>query len=279
MINYKIILTNFVALKMKIINLYLQVLLISTNFAFSQLQTDNFKPFKAGESLEYIVNYGIFNASYASLKLSEETINNSNVILASGYGKTIGLARLFFKVEDYYSSYFKEDKVQPVLFKRNIYEGGYTKNLEVEFDQNNNKAIVNNIKKQTTEVFETKNNVQDLISALYYLRKNFSEKETQIGEEFKINMFYDSKNRELPLKYKGREVIKSKFGKIECLKFMPTTNRSRIFKGEGSITIWLTNDKNRIPIRVQADLLVGSIKADLEKFSGVANPLQIIVEN
>ena len=64
------------------------------------------------------------------------------------------------------------------------------------------------------------------------MRKNFSEKETQIGEEFKINMFYDSKNRELPLKYQGREVIKSKFGKIECLKFMPTTNRSRIFKGE-----------------------------------------------
>ena len=96
MINYKIILTNFVALKMKIINLYLQVLLISTNFAFSQLHTKNIKPFKAGESLEYIVHYGIFNASYASLKLSEETINDSTVILASGYGKTIGLARLFF---------------------------------------------------------------------------------------------------------------------------------------------------------------------------------------
>ena len=92
-------------------------------------------------------------------------------------------------------------------------------------------------------------------------------------------MFYDSKNRELPLRYLGKDIINTKFGKIECLKFMPTTNRSRIFKGEGSITIWLTNDKNRIPIRVQADLLVGSIKADLEKFSGVANPLQIIVEN
>ena len=73
------------------------------------------------------------------------------------------------------------------------------------FDQNNNKAIVNNIKKQTTEVFETKNNVQDLISALYYLRKNFSEEETQIGEEFKINMFYDSKNREY------RHVIRRSF--------------------------------------------------------------------
>ena len=60
---------------------------------------------------------------------------------------------------------------------------------------------------------------------------------------------------------------------------MPTTNRSRIFKGEGSITIWLSNDKNRIPIRVQANLLVGTIKADLKKFTGIANPLEIVIEN
>jgi hypothetical protein len=59
---------------------------------------------------------------------------------------------------------------------------------------------------------------------------------------------------------------------------MPATNRSRIFKGEGSITMWLTNDKNKIPIRIQADLLVGSIKADLEKFSGIANSLEIIIK-
>ena len=59
---------------------------------------------------------------------------------------------------------------------------------------------------------------------------------------------------------------------------MPATNRSRIFKGEGSITMWLTNDKNKIPIRIQADLLVGSIKADLEKFSGIANALEIIIK-
>ena len=88
-------------------------------------------------------------------------------------------------------------------------------------------------------------------------------------------MFYDSKNRELALKYLGKEVIRTKYGKIECLKLMPTTNKSRIFKGEGSITIWLTNDVNKIPIRVQADLLVGSIKADLNEYSGIVSPLLI----
>ena len=129
------------------------------------------------------------------------------------------------------------------------------------------------------ETISTEKNIQDLISSLYYLRKNFSEDNIDIGDFFTINMFYDSKNRELLLKYEGKEIINTKFGKIECIKLMPVTNRSRIFKGEGSITIWLTNDKNRIPIRVQADLLVGSIKADVEKFSGIANPIEIQINN
>lgn len=264
---------------MKVIYLYLQILIFSINLAFSQSPQQNIDPFKAGEALEYRVHYGIFNASYASLKLSSEELNGEKLLLASGYGKTIGLARLFFKVEDYYSSYFDNEKVSPVFFKRNIYEGGYTKNLEVQFDSQSNNAIVNNIKNGTVKTFSTKENIQDLISSLYYLRKNFSPNNIEVGDYFTINMFYDSKNRELSLRYLGKEVINTKYGKIECLKLMPATNRSRIFKGEGSITIWLTNDKNRLPIRVQADLLVGSIKADLEKFSGIANPFEIQINN
>tara|TARA_B100000575_G_scaffold146900_1_gene117281 strand:- start:40829 stop:41620 length:792 start_codon:yes stop_codon:yes gene_type:complete len=261
---------------MKIALLYFHILAFSINITFSQSINKDFEAFKSGESLEYRVHYGIFNASYASLKLSNDTLNK-NTLLASGYGKTIGLARLFFKVEDYYSSLFNSNNVDPIIFKRNIYEGGYTKNLEVEFDSILNKATVNNIKNGTIEEFKTKENVQDLISSLYYLRKHFSEKNIKVGEFFNINMFYDNKNRELALKFLGKDIINTKYGKIECLKFMPATNRSRIFKGEGSITIWLTNDKNRIPIRVKADLLVGSIKADLERYSGVANPFEIII--
>ena len=263
---------------MKVKFLYLKILLFSINLVFSQPSPKNIEPFKAGEELEYRVHYGIFNASYASLKLSSEELKGEKLLLASGYGKTIGLARLFYKVEDYYSSYFDNEKVSPVFFKRDTYEGGYTKDLEISFDSQGNKASVNNIKKGTLEVIPTEENVQDLISSLYYLRKNFSEENIKIGDFFTINMFYDSKNRELALKYLGKEVINTKFGKVECLKLMPATNRSRIFKGEGSITMWLTNDKNKIPIRIQADLLVGSIKADLEKFSGIANSLEIIIK-
>ena len=258
---------------MKITLLYLKFLFFSVNLIFSQTTSSEFEPFKAGENLEYRVHYGIFNASYASLSLSNDKVDGEDVLLASGYGKTIGLARLFFKVENYFSSYFKIENVQPKFFKRNTYEGGYTKNIEINFNSDRKEATVNNIKNGTTDIISTKNNAQDLISSLYYLRKNFSEDQIEVGDEFTINMFYDSKNRELPLKYLGKEVIKTKYGKIECLKLMPVTNRSRIFKGEGSLTIWLTNDENKIPIRVQADLLVGSIKADLNNYSGIVSPI------
>ena len=133
----------------------------------SRLQKSDFKNCRS-------VHYGIFNASYASLKLTNEKLDGKDFLLASGYGKTIGLARLFFKVEDYYSSYFDDTVVTPYFFKRNIYEGGYTKNLEVKFNPELQNATVNNIKNQTIETINTEKNVQDLISSLYYLRKNFS---------------------------------------------------------------------------------------------------------
>ena len=177
------------------------------------------------------------------------------------------------KVEDYYDSYFDTNTIAPILFKRNIDEGGYTKNLEIVFDQEKQTAYINNIKEQSKKEVKTESNSQDLISSLYYLRTFFATEDIKENEYFNINMFYDSKNRFFKLQYLGKEVIRTKFGKIECLKFKPTTKRSRIFRGEGSITIWLSNDQNRVPVRIQADLVIGSIKADLNNFDGLVAPL------
>ena len=86
-------------------------------------------PFKSGEWFEFRIHYGFFNASYATLELLNDTINSIPVLHAKGYGRTTGLARLFFKLEDYYDTYFDEKEVIPYWFIRDIYEGGYTKNL------------------------------------------------------------------------------------------------------------------------------------------------------
>ena len=84
------------------INLLLSSLIFSCNLIFSQNNDiSSINRFENGELLEYRLHYGIFNTSYASLNLKKVTLENNSVYHAAGYGTTTGLARQFFKVEDY----------------------------------------------------------------------------------------------------------------------------------------------------------------------------------
>ncbi len=240
---------------------------------FSCFSQESKSSFKEGEWFEFRIYYGIFNASYASLELSKDTISKIPVFHAKGYGKTTGLARLFFKVEDYYDSYFSIEKTQPVLFKRNIYEGGYTKNVEILFEHQKGIAEVYNKKKRTRNKFQIKENTQDLISAFYYLRNFFPDELINLNQSFSIDMFFDNENYVFKLKYLGKQTLETKFGKISCLKFRPIVQADRIFREQESVTLWLSDDKNKVPIRLQADLLIGSIKADLENYKNLKYPL------
>ncbi len=232
-------------------------------------------PFKDGEWFEFRIHYGFFNTSYASIKLKKDTLNDIPVFHSKGYGKTTGIARWFFKVEDHYESYFDKKKIMPYKFIRNIYEGGYTKNIEINFNHDMQIAHINDKKKKTKSEIPFKINAQDIVSSFYYLRKFYPRDKKDINESFNINMFFDSENYIFKLKYLGKEIIESKFGDIECLKFIPIVQSGRIFKEQESITIWISNDKNRIPIRVQADVIVGSIKAELENFKNLKYPFKI----
>ncbi len=103
--------------------------------------------FQEGEWFQLRLHYGPFNASYATFSLERDTLKGKPVFHAKGFGETTGLARWFFKVEDYYESYFDETTVQPYKFIRDINEGGYTKNIEIDFDQEKGTAIVKDKKK------------------------------------------------------------------------------------------------------------------------------------
>ena len=122
------------------------------------------------------------------------------------------MARLFFKVEDHYESYFSIEKTHPVLFKRNIYEGGYTKNVEIFFEHQNRLAEVNDKKKNTINTIPIKKNTQDLISAFYYLRNFYPNELIKKNESFSIDMFFDNENYVFKLKYLGKQVLQTKFG-------------------------------------------------------------------
>ena len=231
-------------------------------------------PYKNGEWLNFKLSYsGWIKAGKASLTLKEDKLNELYHVKA--IGKTTGPIKWFFKVEDYYQSYFSKKTGLPKKFIRKINEGGHTKNLTIDFDQTTNKAIINNIKKNSVKEFVTKPNVHDMLSVFYFLRNNYSLDQIKKSKDLSVDMFFDSENYEFKMKFLGIETINTKFGKIKCIKLRPFVQSGRVFKEKESLTLWISADKNKIPIRIKVDLVVGSIRVDLDAFSGLNHPFEI----
>ena len=237
------------------------------------------KAFQAGEWFQYRIHYGFFNASMVDLELVADTLNNTPVFHAKGYGKTTGLARLFFKVDDRYESYFGQHDGLPRKFIRDIYEGGYTKDIEIRFDHQVQLAKVHDKKNKKKSQHPIKENVQDLISAFYYLRNFYDTRLLDYGKDILLNMFFDQENYPFKLRFLGRETIDTKFGRINCVKLRPLVQSGRVFSEQESVTLWVSDDENKIPVKIRADLRVGSIDCDLENFKTCAIPFELLSNN
>ena len=251
-----------------------QILLFFTLF-FLTITNSQEQPvaFKSGESLRYKMSYsGFLRAGTAVLEVHEKELNGKKVLHTVGTGWTSGMIKWFFSVDDTYESYFDKDTVKPYLFKRKIDEGGYKKHRITSFNYTSNKAYTQDftLQKDTSVVFS---NVQDMLSSFYYLR-NRNVKNMKKGEEVAIDMFMDSQVYPFKLRFLGREVLKTKFGKVKTLIFRPLVQSGRVFKAQESVTLWITDDANKIPIKMKADLAVGSLRAELESYKGLANPFR-----
>ncbi|MEP0213250.1 MAG: DUF3108 domain-containing protein [Cellulophaga sp.] len=255
---------------------YLLFLLLATFAANSQ---NKHSSFKAGEWLRFRIHYGIFNASYATLQIKNDKVNGIPVYHVIGKGRTTGLARVFFKVDDTYESYFDKNHGKPYKFVRKVSEGSYTLNLDIDFDHKKKKAVLNDHKKNRKLDFKIEDNIQDLISAFYYVRNNYNADELVKNETITLNLLYDDDGIfKFKLKYLGKETLKTKYGKVECHKFRPYVESGRVFKEQESLSLWVSNDENKIPIRIKADLAVGSLKADLDGYAGLKHQFKIIMD-
>ena len=252
----------------------LLIVFICTN-SFVTKQTDSFT---TGEWMKMRIHYGFVNAGYATLEVKDAVKNNKKVHHVVGKGWTVGMTKLFFNVDDDYQSYFDKQTGKPYQFIRKIDEGGYTKNQVGYFNQNSNSVLVKDYKNNTEKTFSVPENVQDIVSSFYYLRNYPGIDKLQKGESISIDMFFDNETTKFKLKYLGKEDISTKFGKISCMVFRPYVQAGRVFKEEESLTVWISDDNNRIPVRVKASLAVGSLKADLDAFKGLKHSFKVKVE-
>ena len=228
--------------------------------------------FDVGEFFKFRIHYGFINAGFATLEVKEATMKNRKVFHVVGRGYTTGVSRLFFKVNDLYESYIDKETNNPYQFVRKINEGGYTKNQEGFFDPQENKVLVKDHKYRTEKTIAVPRNVQDILSSFYYLRIYPNIDKINVGESIAIDMFMDDQTTKFRLKYLGREDITTKFGDVSTMIFRPLVQSGRIFKEEESVTVWISDDENKVPVRIKANLVVGSIKADLENFKGLKYP-------
>jgi len=231
--------------------------------------------FQAGESITLKVYYtvaGIYvSAGEAVFTSSLTQFNNKPVYHIVGDGKTYSFYDNFFKVRDKYESYVDTATLQPYKFIRNVNEGGYKKYENVTFNKVTNTAITKD------GVYKVPPCVQDVISSMYYAR-NIDFSKYKVGDKIPFTMFLDNEIYNMYIRYMGKERIKTKYGKFRAIKLKPLLLQGEIFTGGEKMTLWVSDDANKIPLRIETPISVGSIKVDMVKYSNLKHPLSSFIE-
>ena len=235
--------------------------------------------FQSGEVLKFKIKYGWFKASEASLSVSTSNLRDQSMYHIVAEGKSTGMLDVFFRVRNRYESYVGIQDGLSHRFIRKTSEGGHKKDKMIDFYQDKKLAVVNNYKKDTVSSHSLDGKAQDMISAYYHLREIVDINTIQQDDEFTLNMFFDEENFAFKAKYVGDEILKTDFGTIKAMVFKPYVQADRVFKEKESVTIWISKDKNKIPLKMEAKLAVGSLTAHLFEFRGLANPFNVIFDN
>ena len=223
--------------------------------------------FKEGEVLTYRLHYGIMDAGIAILEVKPNImeVSGRKVYHVVGNGFSKGTFDWFFKVRDRYETFIDKDAMVPWMFVRRIDEGGFKASQDYVFNHYTKKVDVGG-----GEKYDVPSGIQDMLSA-FYAARNLDFSNAKEGDVFTVNSFVDKELWPLKVRYVGKEVIDTEIGKYRCLKFRPIVQKGRIFKSEEDLSVWITDDKNHIPVAAQAKILVGSIKLDITGASGLAN--------
>jgi hypothetical protein len=231
--------------------------------------------FQYNESLTYKVYYtlaGVYiGAGEAVFTTALENINGKTVYHITGDGKTYSFYDNFFRVRDKYETYIDTGTMQPLKFIRNVDEGGYKTYENVTFNKSTDAAITNK------GVYKVPSCIQDVLSAIYYAR-NIDFSKVKKDDKIPFSMFLDNQVYDLYIRYLGKEVIKTKYGKFRAIKFKPLLIKGTIFEGGEKMTVWVSDDPNHIPLRVESPISVGSVKVDMMDFRNRRSPMSSLVD-
>jgi Zn-finger nucleic acid-binding protein len=227
--------------------------------------------FQIGEQITYKVYYkwgGVWvSAGEVDFKVETGHMKKTECYHITAYGATYRSYDWFYKVRDKYETYVDKATLLPVRFFRDVYEGGYTIYEDITFYQQKNEAVeIKDDKDPAT--YDIPDCTQDVLSAIYKSRCiNFSKYD--YNDTIPITIFLDQEVYPLYIRYIGKEVINTKFGKIRCVKFRPLLIEGTIFEGGEEMVVYATDDKNHIPLRVRSPIVVGEVRAEIKSYEGL----------
>ncbi|MDF2433830.1 MAG: hypothetical protein JWP44_3461 [Mucilaginibacter sp.] len=224
--------------------------------------------FKVGEQLNYTLKYGFFTAAQADIRVeeSEKKFNGHPAFHIIADGKTAGTFDIFYKVRNRYESYVDEKTLLPYFYTENRHEASYKHTDNVTFDHQDDKVTA------AKGVFPYKGKVFDFLSA-YYFSRSIDVSTIHIGQKFELQYFLEDGIHTLGITYVGKERVNCGMGTFNCLKFNPTIIPGRVFRKDSKLYLWITDDKNRIPVKAHVELIVGSVTMDLTGAKNLKYPL------
>jgi len=224
--------------------------------------------FTYGEALNYRVHYGFVNAGTIEMKVKDKPvmINGRKTYHIDGIGKSKSGFDWIFKVRDHFESYLDSQSILPLQFVKTQKEGGYEDTDFVIFDHKKKKYFSKKGSKDAPV------DIQDVISVAYYAR-TVDVKNAKMGTEFTLNVYLDNEIHSLKFKVDKREVIDTDLGKVNAILIIPQVISGRVFKDKEALKVWVSDDENKVPLRIQAEILVGSIKADITGYSGLKHAI------
>lgn len=231
--------------------------------------------FAEGEQLYFKVWYNMgrvwVGAGEVRFGVNSDQLNGRKMYHIIADGKTLKSYEWFYKVRDRYESWIDPSTMQPAKFVRNVNEGGFKIYNNVVFNQNIGQAV------STSGIFQVPKCVQDVLSAIYYAR-NIDYNSYKVGAKIPFSMFLDDKVYNLYIRYMGKERIETRYGTFNTIKISPLLIEGSIFKGGEKMAIWVSDDANHMPVRIDSPILVGSIKVDLMGFDKLRHPVSSLVK-
>lgn len=268
----------------RIIFLFIGIALAISTYAQECKSREN--SFDFGERVDYTIYYhlaGIWvSAGEVYFEVDSMKLANRNFYHFNSIGQTFKKYDWIYKVRDHFESIVDPVSFRPIRFKRSVNEGSTFIREDYLFKQKSNEIIT---LRQTEESAPTVRDTIplqacsfDVMTMIYYAR-NIDFSDVKEGEKVPIKLILDNETHESYIRYLGKKEIKIKdLGKFRCILFSPLLIEGTIFNGGEDMTVWVTDDKNRVPLYIETPILVGSIRARAHKLEGLKYPINSTID-